>query len=68
MCEGLRRVGGAILTELDQTLDDEEEEEERLGVLEWESSSVDVDEGGGRSPYNPPSIVLLLCLMIDQTN
>jgi hypothetical protein len=40
---GLRSVGGAILVLLDQT-----EEEFPLGF----SSSV----GGGRSPYNPPSI------------
>lgn len=42
---GLRSVGGAILVLLDQT---EEEEEFPVGL----SSS----DGGGRSPYNPPSM------------
>lgn len=45
---GLRSVGGAILALLDHTLDD--------GAVVLSSS---VDEGGGRSPYNPPSIVKL---------
>ena len=41
--EDLRSVGGAILALLDQTV-----------VLLGLSSSA--EEGGGRSPYNPPSI------------
>lgn len=41
--EGLRRVGGAILAAVDQTL---------AVVVVGLSSS----EGGGRSPYNPPNI------------
>lgn len=41
--EGFRRVGGAILALLDQTV---------VVVLVGLSSS----EGGGRSPYSPPSI------------
>lgn len=44
--EGLRRVGGAILTLLDQTLE-----------VGFEGFSSSVEEGGGKSPYNPPSIV-----------
>lgn len=40
---GLRRVGGAILAALDQP------------AAEGLSSSAE-DDGGGRSPYNPPSI------------
>lgn len=48
--EGLRRVGGAILTVEDQTLE--------VGFDCFLSSSVVVDDdGGGRSPYNPPNIV-----------
>lgn len=52
---GLRRVGGAILTLVDQTL------LFCLGVLVLVllSSEVEDDEGGGRSPYNPPNILLL---------
>lgn len=39
---GLRRVAGAILVLVDQTL-----------VVGFSSSA---EEGGGRSPYSPPSI------------
>lgn len=41
--DGFRRVGGAILAVVDQTLE--------VVVVGLSSS-----EGGGRSPYNPPSI------------
>lgn len=44
VADGLRRVGGAILVALDQT--------EAVGL----SSSPAAEVGGGRSPYNPPSI------------
>lgn len=51
--EGLRRVGGAILTVEDQTFE--------VGLFDccFFSSSV-VDDGGGRSPYNPPNIVVII--------
>lgn len=48
--EGLRRVGGAILTLLDHTL--------------FEGFSSSDDDGGGRSPYNPPSILYTLCVCV----
>lgn len=45
--KGLRSVGGAILALLDQTF--------VVDVVVEFSSAADV--GGGRSPYNPPSIM-----------
>lgn len=51
--KGLRRVGGAILVLLDHTV------ELVLGLL----SSSDAD-GGGRSPYNPPSIFSYSCFFL----
>lgn len=52
--EGLRRVAGAILVLLDQTL-----------VVGLSSSA---EEGGGRSPYNPPSISKLGTKIKDSGN
>lgn len=52
--EGLRRVAGAILVLLDQTL-----------VVGLSSSA---EEGGGRSPYNPPSILKLRTKPEDSDN
>lgn len=45
--KGLRSVGGAILALLDQTFVVDV-------VVEFSSAA---DDGGGRSPYNPPSIM-----------
>ncbi|KAL2494411.1 Uncharacterized protein Fot_38168 [Forsythia ovata] len=53
--KGLRRVGGAILALLDHTL---------VVDVVVELSSV-VEDGGGRSPYKPPSIVCKLGPFID---
>ena len=51
MNAGLRRVGGAIFALLDHTT--------VVDGLPDFSSSV-VDDGGGRSPYKPPSIFGLI--------
>lgn len=46
---GLRSVGGAIRVVVDQTVEE---------VVVGFSSSV--EDGGGRSPYNPPNIFVLI--------
>lgn len=52
--KGFRRVGGANLVVLDQTL---------VVEVDVDLSSSAEEDGGGRSPYKPPNIVttLLVC-------